>query len=256
MSCSLINDWYVYGARFYDPALARFPSLDPLADEFENLSPYNYASNNPVTCIDLWGLQGVPAEEIRDDQGNFQGYSSPKSSTYIRPLVEPIPVNPGYVQKNEYIRESKNLIKFEMWLDSPSETFKEAVGKIGANFGYSFVNSPKELLTGKSWGGTPVKSVEKTEAFIDVAPAVVFGALTKTVGVFKTSKGLKGFNDFVKRDPTITSTGGLPEGMTWQKHVGEQFQINKVNQNATNSAKDAVRAITGAEVVEDEINEN
>jgi len=34
-------DGYDYGARFYDPGMGRFPSLDPLSDEFEDLSPYN-----------------------------------------------------------------------------------------------------------------------------------------------------------------------------------------------------------------------
>lgn len=44
----------------YDPVIGRFPSLDPIADNFYHLSPYNYASNDPITNIDLWGLQGVP----------------------------------------------------------------------------------------------------------------------------------------------------------------------------------------------------
>jgi RHS repeat-associated protein len=56
---SLKMDWYDYGFRFYDPALARFPSLDPLADKFYHLSPYNYASNSPIAMVDLWGLQGA-----------------------------------------------------------------------------------------------------------------------------------------------------------------------------------------------------
>ena len=54
-------NWYDYGKLWYDPTLGRFPSVDPIIDEFPYLTPYNYASNDPVKNIDLWGLQGVSA---------------------------------------------------------------------------------------------------------------------------------------------------------------------------------------------------
>ena len=47
--------------RFYDPAIGRFPSLDPKADDFEWVSPYNYAENRPINGVDLWGLQFSPS---------------------------------------------------------------------------------------------------------------------------------------------------------------------------------------------------
>jgi len=52
-------DWLDLGFRFYDPVIGRFPSLDPLADKFYWVSPYNYAENSPIANIDLWGLQKV-----------------------------------------------------------------------------------------------------------------------------------------------------------------------------------------------------
>jgi RHS repeat-associated protein len=41
-----------YGARFYDPVIARWTSVDPLAEKFENLTSYTYAANNPIALSD------------------------------------------------------------------------------------------------------------------------------------------------------------------------------------------------------------
>ena len=50
-------DWHYYGFRPYDAAIGRFPSIDPIADNFAFVSGYNYAENSPIRYIDLWGLQ-------------------------------------------------------------------------------------------------------------------------------------------------------------------------------------------------------
>jgi RHS repeat-associated protein len=48
---------YAYGARYYDPVLARFTGVDPIADQFPFVTTFNYAENEPIANIDLHGLQ-------------------------------------------------------------------------------------------------------------------------------------------------------------------------------------------------------
>ncbi|MEM9548232.1 MAG: RHS repeat-associated core domain-containing protein [Bacteroidota bacterium] len=50
-------EWSDYGFRFYDPAIGRFTGVDPISDQFPHVSTYNYAENEPIANIDLWGLQ-------------------------------------------------------------------------------------------------------------------------------------------------------------------------------------------------------
>lgn len=45
------------GARYLDPMIGRWMSVDPLADEYPAWSPYVYAFNNPLRLIDPKGLE-------------------------------------------------------------------------------------------------------------------------------------------------------------------------------------------------------
>ncbi|MEM9547710.1 MAG: RHS repeat-associated core domain-containing protein [Bacteroidota bacterium] len=63
-------NWHYYGFRMYDPAIARFTSVDPIADQFPNLSGFNYADNNPIRNIDLHGLQGLSVVDRQLDWNN------------------------------------------------------------------------------------------------------------------------------------------------------------------------------------------
>ena len=41
-----------YGARHYDPIIARWFTTDPMAEKYYSLTPYNYCGNNPMRFVD------------------------------------------------------------------------------------------------------------------------------------------------------------------------------------------------------------
>ncbi len=70
-----------YGMRVYDPRVGRFLSVDPITAQYPELTPYQFASNLPITSLDLDGLEGV---DFRDAKVNKLSYNN--LSWYQDPL--------------------------------------------------------------------------------------------------------------------------------------------------------------------------
>ena len=60
--------------RMSDPALGRFWQIDPLAEDYDYQSPYNFSENDPVSGVELEGLEKLHItvyNVIRNDSGGY-----------------------------------------------------------------------------------------------------------------------------------------------------------------------------------------
>nr|WP_317632024.1 RHS repeat-associated core domain-containing protein [uncultured Flavobacterium sp.] len=70
---------YYYSARYYDPKLSIFLSVDPLAEE--TMTPYQYVNNNPINMVDPTGMS---AEWRPDEDGNLIAEKDDNTTTLAK----------------------------------------------------------------------------------------------------------------------------------------------------------------------------
>jgi RHS repeat-associated protein len=64
---------YYYGARYYDPKISIWLSVDPLAEAFPNWNPYNYTMQNPINLVDPTGMSSEEPDHIIVTKGKTDG---------------------------------------------------------------------------------------------------------------------------------------------------------------------------------------
>ncbi len=145
-------NWYNYGKRWYDQAIGRFPTVDPIASDFAFVTPYNYAENEPVANIDLWGLQKVSSSILNKASNTLKGVNEGLQQRYG---FEPVRGDTKFgIRDNEAGRISTRTGKpVGEWLIRADQPHK------GANYEHINVNPN---LTGQKDPHTPIPGGSKT----------------------------------------------------------------------------------------------
>ena len=189
-----------FGARYYDSELARWLSVDPLADKYPGWSPYNYCLNNPLIIVDPDGMDTTS----RAASATYDAYTKNETITetieqHLNPGTKNFAIikttNTATIDKNGNLIISQTTSSFTNTGTSTTLTNNPTLSIFSAGVA-SIVNSAVNLrsTTGLSWSTTLVNEfnqVQATQVWKDLGwnlgTAILFPPSFATNGLAATS---------------------------------------------------------------------
>lgn len=155
--------FYDYGARFYDPLIARWNGVDELADKFNDLSPYSYTADNPLNLLDPDGkdIVSVGRDVYFDNKNNpdatnfFKILKGTAKSLYID-----IERRPEF--RNSINDQEKRDYYSERWVVFSTASLKTAAAAVAVIPNKSLDNLVLETHGGEKKGEDDIMTADVT----------------------------------------------------------------------------------------------
>jgi len=179
------SGYYYYSARYYDPRMARFLSVDPLAGEMPEWGSYTYTFNNPLRYIDPTGMG-----------------------------PEDCPNCPKNDERYDYFRESKANYDF---LGNDQVANKDN-GEIEAIGPLATVSAPEIGYIEQAWNSNLVRSVVPDYISIDLGKVDLDAFIGMSIGSKSFTILTRGDDIGLYYTPNIA--GGISPGINGNVSLG------------------------------------
>ena len=220
---------YDYGFRIYNPAIGKFLSVDPLTAKYPFYTPYSFAGNKPIQCIDLDGaeesipyLQSVAFDQIatlvpgvnyvRGKKGdNLATTLPPKEKSDFEEFLESIsPIRASPIEAAPHIAQAIN--------------FANAVGSVVYDYESSLKGEKIAITSGNEALFFNTKTVYlKISGYSEIGQEIVQS--------LRSSHGLAGLSDaeikdYISSVRIVFEPGKDYSNIFWQKVGGaEEIKI-------------------------------
>ncbi|MCJ8208076.1 DUF6443 domain-containing protein [Mucilaginibacter sp. RS28] len=204
---------YDYGARFYDPVIGRWGTIDPMTEKYYSEGGYNYVGNNPVSRIDPDGQDWDNKSDERyaqklKKQAAKANEKLEKANAKLQAKIDK--VNSGgktfknQEAKEKYLAEQTSGIAENNKMIDANKATMGRIDEMTATkeFTYGFDRLPY----GSQVGGTTEKQVKVNGVMKDVTVMAVTGDAN---AVHELTHGYQGT---IEKDFSFTTTGALFHG--------------------------------------------
>ena len=130
---------YYYGARYYEPRISLWMSVDPLAEEYSSLSSYSYCANNPINSVDVKGkkILLVNGFWMKGILGEMIGSNAPKQQYWGR----------GFANAAQKFFKDNSTITESNYIDGSSKWGGDMSGSDRFDAGYKWASKNIKSLT-------------------------------------------------------------------------------------------------------------